>query len=264
MFVELHVEQGRDLVDRGRRGRASRRRAGRTAAGASTSAGEPNHAGATRMEDRHDPMLTYAMTALAANKQARLADARATFGRVSVEPNATNAIPSLVQALAGRARRRTPTRSSDLVGDDRPAGDRAGRPRRHQRRGHGRVGVARPSTSTSRSTQRLAATLGGVPVIPTGAGHDAAHPAAGRHPVGDALRAQPDRRSRTRPRSSPRWPTAWPASTRSPPCSQELAGVTTYWCEHAVLRRRRRGAGVLVERRRRAHHVGRPPVKSAG
>ena len=33
---------------------------------------EANHAGTTRMEDRHDPMLTYAMTALAANKQARL------------------------------------------------------------------------------------------------------------------------------------------------------------------------------------------------
>nr|MBA2560494.1 M20/M25/M40 family metallo-hydrolase [Propionibacteriales bacterium] len=86
-FVELHVEQGRDLVDRGR-------------PIAVTSAswahgrwlfdfeGEPNHAGATRMEDRHDPMLSYAMTALAADKQARLAGARATFGRVSVEPNA--------------------------------------------------------------------------------------------------------------------------------------------------------------------------------
>ena len=47
--------------------------------------GEANHAGTTRMEDRHDPMLTYAMTALAANKQARLAGQRATFGRVEVD-----------------------------------------------------------------------------------------------------------------------------------------------------------------------------------
>ena len=30
--------------------------------------GEANHAGTTRMEDRHDPMQTYAMTALAASK----------------------------------------------------------------------------------------------------------------------------------------------------------------------------------------------------
>ena len=41
-------------------------------------------------------MLTYAMTALAANKQARLAGQRATFGRVDVAPNGTNAIPSRV------------------------------------------------------------------------------------------------------------------------------------------------------------------------
>ena len=50
------------------------------------------------MEDRHDPMLTYAMTALAANKQARLAGERATFGRIEVAPNGTNAVPSRVTA----------------------------------------------------------------------------------------------------------------------------------------------------------------------
>ncbi len=70
-YVELHVEQGRDLVDRG------------AAVGVASEiwphgryrfdfGGEANHAGTTRMEDRADPMLTYAMTALAANKQARL------------------------------------------------------------------------------------------------------------------------------------------------------------------------------------------------
>ena len=46
------------------------------------------------MEDRHDPMLGYAMTALAASKQARLSGQRATFGRIEVAPNGTNAIPS--------------------------------------------------------------------------------------------------------------------------------------------------------------------------
>ena len=58
------------------------------------------------MEDRRDPMLTYAMTVLAANKQARLAEARATFGRVVVEPNITNADPVPGHRLARRARRR--------------------------------------------------------------------------------------------------------------------------------------------------------------
>ena len=50
--------------------------------------GEANHAGTTRMEDRHDPMLSYAMTALAASKQARLAGQRATFGRSTSRPTA--------------------------------------------------------------------------------------------------------------------------------------------------------------------------------
>ena len=96
-FVELHVEQGRDLVDRDAAvGLASeiwphgRYRFDFT--------GEANHAGTTRMEDRHDPMLSYAMTALAAAKQARLAGQRATFGRLDVAPNGTNAIPSRVTA----------------------------------------------------------------------------------------------------------------------------------------------------------------------
>ena len=50
------------------------------------------------MEDRRDPMLTYAMTALAANKQARVAGQRATFGRVETTPNSTNSVPSAVTA----------------------------------------------------------------------------------------------------------------------------------------------------------------------
>src|SRR6478735_8307781 len=71
-FVELHVEQGRDLVDRD------------AAVGAASGiwphgryrfafTGEANHAGTTRMEDRRDPMLTYATTVLAAAERARRA-----------------------------------------------------------------------------------------------------------------------------------------------------------------------------------------------
>jgi beta-ureidopropionase / N-carbamoyl-L-amino-acid hydrolase len=96
-FLELHVEQGRDLVDRDR------------AIGVASGiwphgryrfdfAGAANHAGTTRMEDRQDPMLGYAMTALAANKQARVLGQRATFGRVETTPNSTNSVPSAVTA----------------------------------------------------------------------------------------------------------------------------------------------------------------------
>jgi N-carbamoyl-L-amino-acid hydrolase len=125
-FVELHVEQGRGLVDLG------------SAIGVASGiwphgryrfdfAGAANHAGSTRMEDRQDPMLTYAMTVLAANKQARLAGQRATFGRVEVTPNGTNAVPSRVTAwLDARAA------ESDLLEDmvatvGRQAADRADR-----------------------------------------------------------------------------------------------------------------------------------------
>ena len=77
---------------------ASPPRSGRTADGAWTSAGLADHAGATRMADRRDPMLAYAATALAARRLATDADARATFGRLEVAPGGTNAIPSRVRA----------------------------------------------------------------------------------------------------------------------------------------------------------------------
>ncbi|MFA3875340.1 allantoate amidohydrolase [Streptomyces sp. MMCC 100] len=95
-FVELHVEQGRALDLTGDRiGIASaiwphgRWRF--------DFRGEANHAGTTRLADRHDPMLSYAETVLAARREAELAGAVATFGKIGVEPNGVNAIPSLVR-----------------------------------------------------------------------------------------------------------------------------------------------------------------------
>ncbi len=112
-FIELHVEQGRHLVDHGEPiGVAAgiwphgRYRFDFT--------GVANHAGTTLMEDRVDPMLTFAMTVLAANKQARRSGQRATFGRVDVSPNATNAVPSRVTAWLD-ARADSPAAVSELV-----------------------------------------------------------------------------------------------------------------------------------------------------
>lgn len=95
-FVELHVEQGRALDLSGDR------------IGVASAIwphgrwrfdfrGEANHAGTTRLADRHDPMLSYAETVLAARREAELAGAVATFGKIAVEPNGVNAIPSLVR-----------------------------------------------------------------------------------------------------------------------------------------------------------------------
>jgi N-carbamoyl-L-amino-acid hydrolase len=169
-FVELHVEQGRALVDEG------------TAVGVAsaiwphgrfrfTFTGEANHAGTTLMEDRHDPMLTYAMTALAANKQARLAAARATFGRLSVEPNGTNAVPSRVVAWLDARAADDATLQSLLSAITRLALERA------ERDGTA-VDVVAESVSpvvdfNPGLRDHLVDVLGRVPVLPTGAGHDA-------------------------------------------------------------------------------------------
>jgi N-carbamoyl-L-amino-acid hydrolase len=171
-FVELHVEQGRDLVDRG------------AAIGVASEIwphgryrfdfrGEANHAGSTRMEDRADPMLTYAMTALAANKQARLAGERATFGRVEVTPNGTNAVPSRVLAWLD-ARCSTGDALTELVDTvTRQASERADRD-------HTRLEVTAESVSGAVTfdhglARRIATDheAGDWPVIPTAAGHDA-------------------------------------------------------------------------------------------
>ena len=172
MFVELHVEQGRDLVDRG------------AAIGVASEiwphgrfrfdfTGEANHAGTTRMEDRHDPMLTYAMTALAAAKQARLAGQRATFGRIDVAPNGTNAVPSRVTAWLD-ARCATDADLTALLGEI----ERQGRGRA-DRDGTTLTVTAESVSGSVRFDADLAARIardhesGEWPVIPTQAGHDA-------------------------------------------------------------------------------------------
>jgi N-carbamoyl-L-amino-acid hydrolase len=169
-YVELHVEQGRGLVDRG------------AAVGVGSGiwphgrfrydvAGRADHAGTTRMEDRADPMLTYATAALSAHKQARVAGQRATFGRVEVRPNGTNAVPSRVTAWLD-ARAESDRALADLVAAiDRQAADRADR--------DGTTLTVTPESVSGEVTfdvplrDELAATLGGVPVLATQAGHDA-------------------------------------------------------------------------------------------
>ena len=213
-FVELHVEQGRDLVDRD------------VAVGLASEiwphgrwrfdfAGQANHAGTTRMEDRHDPMLTYAMTALAANKQARLAGQRATFGRISVEPNGTNAVPSLVTAWLD-ARASSDDALAEMVGLIAQAGRRARRPRRHL------AGRDAPS----RCRARWPSTPTWPPGSPGSATGRSSRPRPATTPASCPTPASPPRwsscatppASRTRPTSTPRWPTAWPASRPSPTC----------------------------------------------
>ena len=171
-FLEQHVEQGRDLVHR------------EVPVGVASAiwphgrfrfdfTGEANHAGTTRMEDRRDPMLTYAMTVLAAHKQARLAGRRATFGRVDVRPNGTNAVPSRVTGWLD-ARAESAEHLEEMLADvELLATERADRDGTVVQ--VTRESVSPPVVFDADLAGRLAG-LGGAqpwPVIPTMAGHDA-------------------------------------------------------------------------------------------
>ncbi|MET9505943.1 allantoate amidohydrolase [Streptomyces sp. NPDC006622] len=174
-FVELHVEQGRALDLSGDpvgiasaiwphgRWRFDFR-------------GEANHAGTTRLVDRRDPMLPYAETVLAARREARLAGAVATFGKISVEPNGVNAVPSLVRGWLD-------SRAADQGSLDQVVGG-VEKAAREYAAAHGvDLDVVRESFTPvvefdHALRDELARLLGQdtglrVPVLGTGAGHDA-------------------------------------------------------------------------------------------
>ena len=160
-FVELHVEQGRGLVDLDAPiGVASAIRGhGRWRFDL---VGRPDHAGTTRLADRDDPMLAQARLVLAAREAAARHGAVATVGKVRVEPNAVNAIPSRVQAWVD-ARADDDETVHAVVADIAAA-----------------VGLDPDEESWTARVDfvpvlrdRLVTALGGVPVLPTGAGHDA-------------------------------------------------------------------------------------------
>ena len=167
-FVELHVEQGRALDPLGR------------AVAVGTGIwphgrwrielpGEANHAGTTALDDRRDPMIAYASAVLAARGAATWHDALATCGKVVVEPNGVNAVPSRVTAwLDARAPRAAAARAvvAEVAGVVEVYG--------------GRVTEESWTDRTVFDTAlaaRLAALLGPpgdpAPRLATGAGHDA-------------------------------------------------------------------------------------------
>lgn len=170
-FVELHVEQGRALDLSG------------DAVGIASAIwphgrwrfdfrGEANHAGTTRLVDRRDPMLTYAETVLAARREAELAGAVATFGKVAVEPNGVNAIPSLVRGWLDSRAPDQAALDTVVAGVERAARERA-------ERDGVELAVVRESFTPviefgHALRDELDKLLGGaVPVLGTGAGHDA-------------------------------------------------------------------------------------------
>ncbi|MFJ3903393.1 allantoate amidohydrolase [Streptomyces sp. NPDC090025] len=173
-FVELHVEQGRALDLTGDpvgiasaiwphgRWRLDFR-------------GEANHAGTTRLVDRRDPMLPYAETVLAARREAELAGAVATFGKIAVEPNGVNAIPSLIRGWLD-------LRAPDQAALDATLGGITDAATAYAERHGVELALTRESFTPvidfqdalrDEMARILADSLGKVPVLGTGAGHDA-------------------------------------------------------------------------------------------
>ena len=173
-FVELHVEQGRVLAPQG------------AALGLAEGIwphgrwrfdfqGRGDHAGTARLADRRDPMLPYASTVLAARQAAAQNGAVATFGKVIVEPNGTNAVPSAVRAWLD-ARAPDEAAVAETVTTIRSASEEFSQE-------HGVTLIVRQESFTPlvrfdpALRDRIAATLAAAgvtaPVLPTGAGHDA-------------------------------------------------------------------------------------------
>jgi len=164
-FVELHVEQGRGLAGLG---------APVAVAGSIWPHGRfrielpgaANHAGTTALADRHDPMLAYAQIVLAARAAAERHGTVATCGKVLVEPNGVNAIPSLVTAwLDARGARADDVRA--VVAEIEALADSSG----------GSL-VEESWTDATTFDEVLSDdlaqdVLGGAPRLDTGAGHDA-------------------------------------------------------------------------------------------
>ncbi len=168
-FIELHVEQGHLPSNGGALGLAD---AGQPIGVADRIwphgrwrvdfAGQQNHAGTTPMSARRDPIIGLARVVLAVRAAAFTYGALATVGKVQVAPGAVNAV-------AGSASLWIDARASEEATVRRVLAD--------VRRETGFEPTEESWTAVTAFDQGLtasiASTLGDVPVLPSGAGHDA-------------------------------------------------------------------------------------------
>ncbi|GAA1771759.1 allantoate amidohydrolase [Streptomonospora arabica] len=173
-FVELHIEQGRALVHSG------------DPVGVASAvwphgrwrldfSGQADHAGTTRLADRSDPMLPFAEAVLEARRAAEANGALATVGKVRVSPNGTNAVPSRVRAwLDARAADEGALRAVVERVDAAARGSAA----EHGVTVNGFLESKSPLVEfdhrlRDRIAARVGGETGGLPLLTTGAGHDA-------------------------------------------------------------------------------------------
>lgn len=163
VFIELHVEQGRGLIDLGSpTAIASRILAhGRWTL---TFRGQGNHAGATLMSDRDDPMIDAAKAVLEVRQAALdFPGSRATVGRLVAVPGGSNVIASSV-AMTLDARASSDEETRALVAS---IASRVNATEFVENSWSPEVTFDRTLSDT------LTRAIGEVPVLPSGAGHDA-------------------------------------------------------------------------------------------
>ena len=170
-FVELHVEQGRGLIDLGQSVGIARSILGH-GRWRITITGQGNHAGTTLMADRRDPMIAAARVVVAVRAAAVAhGDCRATVGRFTPLPGGTNVIASRVDlwldvrhpddATAAVVVQRI-TAEADRISADEGCGFQI---------------VEESASGTTHFPTELRDRLSGIlptaPLLDTGAGHDA-------------------------------------------------------------------------------------------
>lgn len=175
-FIELHVEQGKGLIDLDGAGSSWPTAIGGAVLGHGrwkfSIRGQGNHAGTTLMADRADPMVAAAQIVLAAQKVAAAQpEARATVGRIVPVPGGTNVIASSVE----------------LWLDVRHPDDAVTAAVVQKIHGKAQIAAANEGCSVFLTEESLSPTVGfdaglqrrlmdllpGSPVLDTGAGHDA-------------------------------------------------------------------------------------------
>jgi N-carbamoyl-L-amino-acid hydrolase len=173
-YIELHIEQGRALADLA------------APVGIAESiwphgrwrldfTGRADHAGTTRLADRRDPMLPYAAMVLAARAAAAEHGALATVGKVVAEPGGANGISS---AVSGWLDARAPQEAvldavvAQVSAAARAAADEHGTGLEIRRESVTPLVAFDPGLA-GRIGAILARDGSAVPVLPTGAGHDA-------------------------------------------------------------------------------------------
>jgi len=163
-FIELHIEQGRGLIDLGQA----------LAVGSGLwphgrwridVPGEANHAGTTRLSDRRDAVIGCARAVLVARAAAEAHSSLATVGKINIQPGGVNAIASSVTAWLDARAADEPALRATVAQIEQEVGN------------SGAVVIEEswtPQTAFDDAlVAHLASVLDGAPVMSTGAGHDA-------------------------------------------------------------------------------------------